>query len=490
VLRRLAIPQISLLAVLGMLACAPAASAATRLVAPAGKDSGSCLTAPCASLGYAYDRAAAGDVITIGPGVYPPQYVPDGSKRVTFKGLPGNKIRQLMSKANNVTYDGLDLDAGRTKTDGAVFETGGASYVTFKNGRIGNVMDQKGALFGGQESPASLHTVIDNVVFHDVMYSGNGDVHQECVFSQTAGLTLRNSTFTNCSTMDISLNRGDWWGQQPYGNVTIENNVFGHSTNEGGWHHYGLAWFVDAFTNARVVNNTFENAVLLEPSHVGSGPHSGVWANNIGGGWTCVAGVTYRNNVGKKCHSSDKAVNPASSCAPPACADVRVMPVGWTNPARVDFTLKPGSVAVNAGSAAYAPPTDKRGIPRDSRPDAGAYELGGGAPPEALPPGRWRIVHAKLRPRVICRRPHRGCPSSTKLRLQLGRPARVTIRVQRLRKGRAVKRVRSLALRKVKLHKARRISAHGLRPGRYRVVVTATAAGQRSLPVRLKLRVR
>ena len=91
---------------------------------------------------------------------------------------------------------------------------------------------------------------MDNVEFHDVMYSGNGDVHQECVFSQTAGLTLRNSRFTNCSTMDISINRGDWWGQQPYGNVTIENTVFGHSTNEGGWHYYGLAWFVGEFDNA------------------------------------------------------------------------------------------------------------------------------------------------------------------------------------------------------------------------------------------------
>ena len=84
-----------------------------------------------------------------------------------------------------------------------------------------------------------------------------------------------------------------------------------------------------------MVNNTFENAVRMEDQHVGSGPYSGVWANNIGGGWACLYGVTYRNNVGKVCHSSDKAVSPKSRCGPPACQSMQTMPVGWVNPASV-----------------------------------------------------------------------------------------------------------------------------------------------------------
>jgi hypothetical protein len=324
----------------------------------------------------AYNVAAAGDIIDVRAGTYPPQTVPAGTKSVTFRGVAGNKIRQLLSNADNVTYDGLDLDAGATKTNGAVFETGGAAYVTFKNGRIGNVVDQKGALLGGQTSPASLHTVIDNVDFHDVMYSGNGDVHQECVFSQTAGLTLRNSTFTNCSTMDISINRGDWWGQQPYGNVTIENNVFGHSTNGSGWHYYGLAWFVDEFDNARVVNNTFENTVLIDPRHIGSPPNSGVWANNIGGGWDCLSGVTYAGNVGKKCSATDKALAPeGGGCAAPACSPSNQIPAGWVDPPTWNFHLKSTSPAINAGVAQYAPTTDADGRARNGAPDAGAFEF-------------------------------------------------------------------------------------------------------------------
>jgi hypothetical protein len=277
--------------------------------------------------------------------------------------------------------------------------------------------------------------------------------------------------------------------------VVLENNLFGHSVNGSGWHYYGLAWFVGKFENARVVNNTFENSVRMDSQHVGPGPYTGVWANNIGGGWQCLPGVTYRNNVGKVCHSSDKAVNPTSSCYPPACNPGRTMPVGWVDPANFDFGLLPTSPAVNAGSAEYATATDKRGLQRDGRPDAGAYEFGvggGTAPPAATPQGgRWRLTSARLRPRVICRAPRRGCPASTKLRLQLGRPARVSIAVQRLRKGGKPKRVRSIGLRKVKLHKAERIRARGLRAGRYRVIVRATdAGGARSAPVRLKLRVR
>jgi hypothetical protein len=322
----------------------------------------------------AYNLAPSGSIIEIRAGNYGSQTVPGGNKTITFRGVAGNKIRQLMSDADNITFDGLDLDAGGGTTTGAVFEHGGAFNVTLKNSRVGNVADEKGAMLGGSSSTDSTNMVIDNVEFHDVVQRTSG-VHNECIMAHAPGITIRNSTFRNCATMDISLGRGDWWGQQPYGNVVLENNVFGHSLNgQNGWHYFGLAWFVGKFENARVVNNTFENAVRMESQHVGSGPYSGVWANNIGGGWACLAGVTYRNNVGKVCHSSDKAVNPNNSCGPPACGSMQTMPVGWVNPAAYDFRLTASSVAVDAGTATYAPARDKDGNPRTGIPDAGAYE--------------------------------------------------------------------------------------------------------------------
>jgi hypothetical protein len=349
-------------------------------VAPTGSDAGDCTEqAPCASFARAYDVAHSGDVVEVAAGVLGPQKVPEGDKRLTFHGAPGNAVRQLLNDASNVTFDGIDVDAGATTPNGAAFEDHGNTGVTFRHGRIGNVVDQKGALLGGQVAPDSLHLVLDDVEFHDVVQRTAG-VHNECVFSQSPGVTIRNSTFRDCATMDLSVNRGDWWGQRPYGGVTLENNVFGHSVNGGGWHYYGLAWFVGAFRGARVVNNTFENAVLIDRANIGDGPYSGVWANNIGGGWGCLAGVTFRGNVGERCDRSDVAVSPLSSCRPPACRPGVTMPVGWAGAAGGDFRLTPGSPAIGAGDPAYAPARDSAGTLRGKRPDAGALQLRAAAP--------------------------------------------------------------------------------------------------------------
>jgi hypothetical protein len=478
-----------------LLALAPAASAGTRLVAPAGADSGDCRVAPCKSLAYSYQRSASGDVITIAPGVYESQEVPALSKAVTFRGSPGNKIRQLHNHASNVTYDGLNIDSGFTTPNGAAFENHtepGGVHVTFKNGRIGNVKDQKGALFGGWNSTASQHLVIDNVDFHDVLHTSDG-VHNECIFSQSPGLTIRNSTFRNCATMDVSLNRGDWWGQPPYGGVTLENNVFGHSIMDtSGWHHYGLAWFIGAFAGARVVNNTFENAVLIDENNIGSGPYSGVWANNIGGGWECLNGVTYRNNVGKSCHSSDRSVSPASACGPPNCSAVRMIPVGFVNPAGFDFRLKSGSPAIDVANPSYATPRDHDGKARGARPDAGAFEFGagGGGAPTVPARTRPRIRFASLRPKVICKPARAGCPSTARLRVRVSRRAKVSVQIQRVRSGHKPKRVRKLGLRTGR-KAAGRLRARSLHRGRYRLkLVARDLTGMRSKAKFLKLVVR
>jgi Bacterial TSP3 repeat len=344
--------------------------------------------APGGDISAAYNQAQSGDVIELACGLHgrsrslpfedrPGSWTtPAGTKRVTVRSETPQcaKLRQLINQADNITFDGLDLDAQGTQTNWAVFESGGRQNVTLKNSRVGNVVDEKGAMLGGPSGTgtASTNLVIDNVVFHDVRQVTAG-VHNECVYSQAPGLRIRNSTFTNCATMDLFVKRGDWWGQQPYGDITLENNVFGHSRNGSGWHYYGLYWTNDAFENVRVVNNTFENSLIL--GSVGSGPYSGVWANNIGGGWSCLAGVTYRNNVGKVCDASDKAVSPVSSCGPPACSSLITAPYKWANPAAEDFHLLAGSPAIDAGSAQYAPPLDRDGKPRNGAPDAGAYEF-------------------------------------------------------------------------------------------------------------------
>src|SRR5262245_56795593 len=121
--------------------------------------------------------------------------------------------------------------------------------------------------------------------------------------------------------------------------------------------------------NVRVVNNTFENSVATV--NTGDSGFSGVWANNIGGGWSCLSGITYRSNIGEKCDASDKAVTPSESCGPPACNTPQTIPVDWVNPAAGNFHLKSTSIAINAGNATYAPAKDRDGNPRSGTPDVG-----------------------------------------------------------------------------------------------------------------------
>ena len=56
-------------------------------------------------------------------------------------------------------------------------------------------------------------------------------------------ITIRNSRFTNCATMDVFFTRGTWWGQPTYGGWTLENNFFGKTYKYGGSvHYYSVVW--------------------------------------------------------------------------------------------------------------------------------------------------------------------------------------------------------------------------------------------------------
>ena len=67
---------------------------------PGGSEAGPCTSAaPCKSFTRAYQVAAAGDIIDVGAGSYPIQYVPSGSKNVVFRGLAGNKLPYVLQGA-------------------------------------------------------------------------------------------------------------------------------------------------------------------------------------------------------------------------------------------------------------------------------------------------------------------------------------------------------------------------------------------------------
>lgn len=149
-----------------------------------------------------------------------------GTKTVTFQGAQGNRVRQIHSGSPNITFDGINVDVGGAQlsgSDGAALEMGHADNGVFRNGSVGNVVDQKGALIDGSK------VLIENTTFHDVHLRSAG-VHTECLYAiGVPSLTVRNSTFVNCAIQDILFEYGSWWSPlpPPYGNVTLEGNHFG-----------------------------------------------------------------------------------------------------------------------------------------------------------------------------------------------------------------------------------------------------------------------
>jgi len=350
------------------LALAPAAGAAVRMVSTVGADVGNCVARPCHSMAYAYNQAASGDTIAVAAGRYGEQRIPGGSKHVRFQGN-GAVLHGLDNEADNVTFAGLRVDMGYDKAPG--FHNGNASNVTFRDGTIGRVTDEKGALITGR------NFTFDNVIFHDVLVTAD-EVHNECVYAlDVTGMTVRNSHFYNCATMDLFFTYGTWWNPlpPPYTDVTIENNVFAHPEreNNSGWHYYSL-YVADTGPNGTggdpmngwtVRNNTFESDAFVAPDRGSNGTR---WVGNVGS-WDCKSGVAYSYNVGDTCGGTGKSVSPSGSSA------TQTAPFGWVNPAAYDFHLRSDSVAINAGNPNDAPAKDRDGKARNGAPDVGAYEF-------------------------------------------------------------------------------------------------------------------
>jgi chitodextrinase len=240
----------------------------------------------CASFAAAYGAAASADLVRIRAGSYGAQFFaggvgssqPRGTKTLTFIGEPGNVIRQIHFGSSGLVFDGIRIDAGGTKTSGAAFENSGGSFL-FKNGSIGNVLDEKGAMLNGP------NMMFDNVLFHDVVIRGAG-VHLECIMALwNQGMVIRNSTFRNCGIMSASIGIGDFWSNPPppYSHVTLENNYWGTSRTENSscCAAYTLALWATkvpvgsdygVLDNWRIVRNHFEagSGVIVRPRDNGT----------------------------------------------------------------------------------------------------------------------------------------------------------------------------------------------------------------------------
>jgi hypothetical protein len=273
-----------------------AANATSLSVTAAGNDANACTpAAPCNSLARAAAVAVSGDTVEVS-GSLGDQFFAGGyqgtqadvAKTLTFHGQPGNKLRAIHFGSGNFTFDGINIDAGGGAPSPA-FSNGGAPF-TYKNGSIGNVIDEKGAMIDGPGM------VFDNVLFHDIVLRTAG-VHTECIFAEVPeGMIVRNSTFTNCAVMDMFFVYPDWWAPlpSPYKNVTLDNNTFGHP--DGTFALYIAKIGMDIPSSAPVTGWKIRNNNLLGPVNIDAplGTNNAFCGNfgvGVPTGWTAVCGT-------------------------------------------------------------------------------------------------------------------------------------------------------------------------------------------------------
>ena len=236
----------------------PWSGAAGLYVSPAGSDSGACKqAAPCRSFDRAFHLAKSGSRVLLMSGDYGGQSLTyntalvGASRKVVFQPAPGATARmsgELSLRADagkpiaNVEFDNLTIDdiyvryvehvtfRNVANTYFFVRSSTGVSFVGGSSGgdHYGN-SDTIGSI--GSGTPASTRILIDGVRFHDFNNDLSPDTHTECLFIQeSSGVTIRNSTFTNCRDFDVYANV--LFGGS-ITNVTLQGNRLGKTAPAG-----------------------------------------------------------------------------------------------------------------------------------------------------------------------------------------------------------------------------------------------------------------
>jgi hypothetical protein len=388
---------------------APEPSDAVLHLSPSGSDSSNCTAAaPCKTLNRGYRVATPGQTVEMAAGTYSDTSLPlDSSKTsaadVVFRPAAGASVTispQLHVFARHLELRGLRLSS-------KLWVEASAADVTFRNDTLknfdlysdGTQSSQDISFIGGSIGPSAnensriasngpatsaspRNILIDGVNFHDFTTTPGSGAHVECLQVWAVdGLTIRNSTFRNCEVFDIFLQKLPEGAAATPSNIVIENNFFDCCAS--GFYairladHPGTSW-----KNVTIRNNSLNKGINPDPGVpysnvkiVGNvGPEVKFWNGTTGAVEAKPAGVTVDYNVwyaGAKVGSHDKV---ASS--------------GFVNAAALDFHLKSGAAAIDAGDPANAPANDIDGNarPQGGAPDAGADETSVSAPPPAPEP--------------------------------------------------------------------------------------------------------
>lgn len=299
-------------------------------ISTSGSDANPCTTAkPCRSFNRAYHVAPSGAVIEVGAGSYGDQLISgprQGGRPVVFhpagKGaVTLGELRTDPNGAGNFELRGMNLadaylgsgthDVTFRDDTMRLFYLRTTNNVSFIGGQVGGeLLSPNSPTIGAADTAPSTNTLIDGVAFHDIRIDPSvvPAQHGECLFVQEAdGLTIRNSTFRNCSDFDIYFHQISGGGNPK--NILLQNNFFG-ATMEGGF--YTLFFRNDAnenITNVRIAFNSSAQGFHFDED--GRLSNVTVIGNTYGPSRQCTHGVEYQYNViqGIACSSTDANAN-------------------------------------------------------------------------------------------------------------------------------------------------------------------------------------
>jgi hypothetical protein len=417
---------VALAAVVVPVVASGAASGAKNvlLVAPNGSDSGACTgDHPCRSINRAYHVARPGDVVQLTTGEYPTQVVlydasKEGAPRnVVVRPAPGAHVRlaqltigpnRFVRGATRLTVEGMTIledievnGCGAPRDPMNCVTPSGGNYIVFRRMDVRGpygffcascdhvaVVDSRigppsyGSPCNGSAHPevanaydsvnsAKLkranHLLFDRVVFENFSRCSSSD-HSECLQIEPADdVTIRNSTFRNCDTMDVNIANdlaGDSkssTGHAAPNNILIENNVFASATDHSGGETY-YALNIRECTNCTVRYNSWLQEPRMPTGEISAG---NAFVGNVGpmSQHNCFRdGVTYSHNVwvGARCGTTDR----------------NVSSIQFVDPSRLDLRLMSTSPALYAGDSGQHPSADRVGRRRPHKlaPDAGAEQ--------------------------------------------------------------------------------------------------------------------
>ncbi len=376
-------------------------------LSPSGSDAASCSAAnPCHSLNRAYKLAQPGQTVEVAAGSYSDTSLsldssktsntdvlirPAAGAAVTFtsqlhisarhlelRGMRFSSKLWIEASAVDVTLRNDTLKNFDLYSDGKQ----SSENISFIGGSIGPSANENSRIAsnGTSTTASPKNILIEGVDFHDFTVTPGSEAHVECLQVWAVdGLTIRDSTFSNCEVFDIFLQKLPEGAAATPSNILIENNFF-DCCGSGFYSirmadHPGTSW-----KNVTIRNNSLDKAINPDPAVpysnvkiVGNvGPSLALWAGSTGATQSKPpAGLTVDYNVwyaGAKIGSHDK-----------------VAPSGFRNPAALDFHLTAGAAAIDAGDPTSFPAADIDGDarPAGNAPDAGADETGAAAPPPA-----------------------------------------------------------------------------------------------------------